>query len=69
MRGNDTSQGTALHLVIITEAAGAAGVALALGNILGQDLATRVGDLLFSILDAFGGSCETFGRQYYGELL
>lgn len=36
------SQGTALHLVIITEAGGAAGVAGALANILGQDLATRV---------------------------
>jgi len=36
------SQGTALHLVIITEAAGVARVAGALANILGQDLATRV---------------------------
>ena len=37
------SHGTALHLVVISEASGVAGVALALSHILGQDLATRVG--------------------------
>ena len=41
------SVGTALHLVVITEASGAAGVARALSHILAQDLATRVGNILY----------------------
>ena len=38
------SLGTALHLVVITEASGVAGVALALAQLLSRDLATRVGN-------------------------
>ena len=57
------SLGTALHLVVITEASGVGGVALALAHILARDLATRVGNQLFFVLDGFG----YFGRYYYGE--
>ena len=37
------SVGTPLHLVVITDGGGVGGVALALADILGEDLAIRVG--------------------------